>query len=568
MTGAYIYTPDIWPLLVAAIFLGAMGVSSWRHRSVPAALPLAKGSLFATLWLLGVAFETAAVASATKIAWHKFQAAWQLPAATAMTCFALEYAYPKRWLTRRNLTLLSLPPLLVMLLIATNDAQFMWRRLEVAPDGLIVRHLAMPAAILMVYGVGLVLVSMAAFVWLFARSPRHRWPAALMLSGDVAACCLYGLYQLDASRLPSLNLLDSFAAALLLNCAMYAIALFGFRIFDPLPSARRTVIEQMREGTVVCDSGWRVLTLNPAAENMLDFASAHARGKTLPELLPAVADLEPPLAEDGPGPVEISVGSGREARHYTLTLSPLKDHRGLIIGHLLLLRDVTERRRAQVQILEQQRTLAVLQERERLARELHDSLGQALATAHLQASTAKLLLTRGEAGQVNECLDSLADTVLQAEADVRDYLLGAKTVMSAGGPFFPALREYLLRFTRHYGLSVELTAPPQLEAQGLTQTVEVQLFRIIQEALSNVRKHARANHAEVIFTLDGGQVRIEIADDGQGFDPAAAAGQADGYGLRAMRERAETAGGSLAVISSPGRGTQVVVHVPVRDQST
>jgi signal transduction histidine kinase len=81
-----------------------------------------------------------------------------------------------------------------------------------------------------------------------------------------------------------------------------------------------------------------------------------------------------------------------------------------------------EQKRAQAQILEQQRTLATLKEREHLARELHESLGQALAATHLQASTAKLLFARGEAAQLSECLDTLADTTLQAEVDMREYL--------------------------------------------------------------------------------------------------------------------------------------------------
>ena len=97
----------------------------------------------------------------------------------------------------------------------------------------------------------------------------------------------------------------------------------------------------------------------------------------------------------------------------------------------------------------------------------------------------------------------------------------------------------------------------------------MQLLRIIQEALSNVRKHAyapqaHARCAQVIFTFAGPQARIAIVDDGHGFDPAAAASQGEGYGLRAMRERAEAVGGSLAVISSPGQGTQVVVLMPLK----
>ena len=564
MIGAYVYTPEIWPPLTGAVFLGVLGLYSWRRRDVPAALPLAAGALFSALWLLGLALEAAATTPATTIAWHKFQAAWHLPTATAMACFALEYAYPGRWLTRRNLTLLALPPLLALILIVANDARFMWSRLEIAPNGAVERYFATPGAVLAVYGLSLGLVNAAAFLWLFIRSPQHRWPAALMLLGDFAGRGLYAIYMLDA-HLPSLALLDAFVAALLLNWIMYAIALFGFHIFDPLPAARATALAQMPEGMVVFDARWQVANLNPAAASILSLPATHTRGKLLAEILPEYCDEVARCAKTDAAPTEISLGTGAGLRQYALDFSTLRDFRGLRIGHLLMLRDVTERRRAQAQLLEQQRTLATLEERERLARELHDGVAQALAAAHLQASTARLLLARGETAQVDECLGSLTGTALQAEADVRDYLWETKTAISDSRPFFPTLRTSSLRFTRQYGLPVELTVPPQLEEQGLAPIVEVQLLRIIQEALSNVRKHAAASCVRVDFSLAGPQVRIVIVDDGHGFDPAAIAGQGEGYGLRAMRERAEAVGGSLAVSSVPGQGTQVVVHVPLKE---
>jgi signal transduction histidine kinase len=104
--------------------------------------------------------------------------------------------------------------------------------------------------------------------------------------------------------------------------------------------------------------------------------------------------------------------------------------------------------------------------------------------------------------------------------------------------------------------------PPELEEHGLAPAVEVQLLRIIQEALSNVRRHARAQHAQVIFGVTAQQFCLTIADDGQGFEPAAVAAHGEGYGLRAMRERVEGLGGDLTVNSAPGQGTQIVVQVP------
>jgi signal transduction histidine kinase len=242
---------------------------------------------------------------------------------------------------------------------------------------------------------------------------------------------------------------------------------------------------------------------------------------------------------------------------------PLLQPSGWRMGQVFLLEDITQVRRTQQQQVQAQQSLATLQERERLARELHDSLGQTLAAARLQVSTARLLLAQGETSQTDKCLEQMVDMTLAAETDVREYLLGTKTAISADHLLFPTLRQYVVRFSQQYGLPVELNVPPQLEVRGLGSQVELQLLRIIQEGLSNVRKHARAKNARIAFTILGLLVQITIIDDGQGFDPVAAR-QAEGFGLQAMRERAESLGGCLDVFSQSGMGTQVVVQVPIQ----
>jgi signal transduction histidine kinase len=211
---------------------------------------------------------------------------------------------------------------------------------------------------------------------------------------------------------------------------------------------------------------------------------------------------------------------------------------------------------------------AIHHEREHLARELHDNLGQALAATHLQASTAKLLFVRGETAQVSECLDILADTALQAEVDMREYLLGTHAALSVDDPFFETLRQFARRYSRQYDLLIELSVPPELEERGLSQSVAIQLLRIIQEALSNVRKHAGATCARLAFTVTGDLLQIAIDDNGRGFDPAAMVAKLDGgFGLRSMRERVEELGGCLEIISQPGRGTQVIMQVPLTGET-
>jgi signal transduction histidine kinase len=568
MAGAYVYTPAIWPPLAGAIFVVALGLYSWRRRSVPGALPLAAYALFGSLVLLSMVAEAAAVAAATKIVWYKVQVIWQLPAATAMTCFVLEYTYPGRWLTRRNLTLLALPPLLLLLLVIFNDSRLMWRGLEVARDGAVVVHLSTMGGILVVYALGLVLVNAAALLWLSIRSPQHRWPAMLILGGMVAT---RGVFLLDITHSPWAIALDPLVVTILLPWMMCAIALFGFHILDPLPAARTVAIEQMQEGMVVLDARGRVASLNPGAASMLSVSVAYARGKALGELLPAFPDLCARLTEalsgsQGKTPygTVIGLGTGPALRLYALDCSVLEDFRGLLVGHLLMLRDVTEQRRAQARALEQQRTLAVLHERERLARELHDSLAQVVSFVSIQGQSARRLLSRGEIAAADDQLERLVEVAREADVDIRESILGLRVALAEEG-LWSALSTYLDQYEERYGLHTELRRPEAFGDGAFEPLVEVQLLRIVQEALTNARKHSRARSVSVSFDGQDGRAEVTVQDDGSGFDPAEVCGDARGrVGLRVMRERAEEIGGALAVQSAPGKGTQVSVTVPMR----
>jgi PAS domain S-box-containing protein len=563
MTGAYASTPDIWLPLAGAIFLAAIGVHCWRGRCVPAALPLLAVTLFGALWMLGIAFEAAAVAPATKIAWFRFQAVWRAPTVTAGLCFVLEFAYPGRWLTRRNLILLSIPVLLDILLVIINDAQWMWRRVEIGPTGSVVADVAPAGVILAFYGVGLVLANTAVLLWLFIRSPQHRWPVVVILLGHIAS---RGLYVVDAAHLPWPNLQDPLVIGLLLGATGYAIALFGFHIFDPVPAARTAALEQMRDGMVVFDPQWRVAALNGAAANILGTDAASARGKTPAEILPAFSDLSARLVSVAPAePFELSLVAGPGVRFYEIDVSPLRDFRGLLMGHLLVLRDVTKHKRAEAQIIEQQRSLAMLHEREQLARELHDGIGQVLGYVKMQAQAARDQLAQGQDATADEYLAQLINVAHDAHADVREYILGAKTTAGSHPEFLPALEGYLAQFAANYGIRTELVAALALGSDAFEPMVQAQLLRIIQEALTNARKHAHAHCVQVRFQREDSRARVTIQDDGAGFDPELQETSEGGhFGLRFMQERAQEVGGSVAVISSPGQGTRVEVEVPVR----
>ena len=129
--------------------------------------------------------------------------------------------------------------------------------------------------------------------------------------------------------------------------------------------------------------------------------------------------------------------------------------------------------------------------------------------------------------------------------------------------FLPALLEYLDDYRVHYAMDVQFETKGGGEAV-LEGSAQVQVMRIVQETLNNVRKHARTNKARICIERNNAHIRISVQDDGQGFDPASVMGRDRQYvGLQVMRERAESIGGTLTLESQPGKGTTVVLEVPI-----
>jgi signal transduction histidine kinase len=211
------------------------------------------------------------------------------------------------------------------------------------------------------------------------------------------------------------------------------------------------------------------------------------------------------------------------------------------------------------------REAAIGEERARLAREMHDSLAQVLGYVNTKAQAAQELLRAGQVDRATDQIGQLGQAAREAYVDVREHLLSLRTTRAADQGFLDALRQYLERWEEQSGVRVDLQADPDDEALGdLPPTAELQLLRIIQEALSNVRKHAGATVATVRLGAADGRLAVAIEDNGAGFDPAALAPSAfPRFGLTGMRERAEAVGGTLEIRSTLGAGTRVLVCRPL-----
>lgn len=210
--------------------------------------------------------------------------------------------------------------------------------------------------------------------------------------------------------------------------------------------------------------------------------------------------------------------------------------------------------------------IATARERLRIAHEMHDGLAQVLGYVNTKVQAAKQYLRRGMADDANLQLDELAVSARQAYSDVREAIVGLRTLPGRDRLLEDVLVEFLQQWKDQSGVETELAIDADLR---LHPSIELQIVRIIQESLTNVRKHARAATVRVAVERSDGQLVVSIRDDGAGFNPEATArGEFPRFGLTTMRERASSIRGSLAVHSAPGSGTTVRFTMPLMPAGT
>jgi signal transduction histidine kinase len=209
---------------------------------------------------------------------------------------------------------------------------------------------------------------------------------------------------------------------------------------------------------------------------------------------------------------------------------------------------------------EQVADLAIAQERLRISHEMHDGLAQILGYVNTKVQAAELFLKREKTEEAAAQLRELANAARQAYTDVRESIVGLRMLPGPKQSLAEVLQEYLQRWQEMSGVPTTLTIDPDIR---LLPSIELQLVRIVQEALTNVRKHARASLASIELRRRDGTVLATVTDNGVGFDSTkATAAAAPRFGLTTMRERAESIGGKLVIDSTPGAGTSVRAEVP------
>ena len=336
-----------------------------------------------------------------------------------------------------------------------------------------------------------------------------------------------------------------------------------------------TTLRSIGDAVIATDIQGTVTLMNGAAERVTGWLEGDARGRPLPVVFRIVNQYTRQPVES---PVSKVIREGVVvglANHTVLIArdgierpiddsgAPIRDHTGKIIGVVLVFRDVTERARVE-RVLRQneQDLLRALEEREVMARNLHDGIIQEIYAIGLGVEECQRLVGQ----HPNQAIGSLSNIIADLNGlirEVRAYISGLETEVVNGAGLEAALASLAntmqVTHALDFSFAVALTVARQLTPQEATH-----ILYIAREAMSNTLQHARASSVIVSLQMESGCIRLEVADNGVGFDVNAV--EERSQGLRNLAWRARKLGAKLTVISEPGRGTRIVLDIPGRDQ--
>ncbi|HPF87753.1 MAG TPA: histidine kinase N-terminal 7TM domain-containing protein [Candidatus Limiplasma sp.] len=515
-----------------------------------------------SFWVVCNGLEMAGTDLPTKLFWANMQYFAYTTIHIFWLYMVLQFTASAKWTRLRRILPLFIIPLIFIILVWTDQYHGLIRygfSLDYSGSFPVIKKSYGPLYwIHPIYGYSIELISilLIARAAIFLKSIYRRQAIALLVSPiiSIVPSILY------VFKLSPVNNIDITPVFLGISGIVAAVGLFRYQLFAINPIAREVAVDNMNIGMLVIDSHDIVADINKCARQQLGCEENSVVGAKVEDVISKINIKWSYLLNNSLMEYRAATAQTPEERYYEVQRLPVYSKQDIRAGNVILIRDVTEIRIAQKYILDQNSKLAVSAEREKLARDLHDNLGQVFGFINLQAQGIQNELSYADTEKINQDLEKLVAAGQAAHKEIRNYI---HTVRNAPTKvdFETEIKKEIEAFRAHTKIDVFLDITGidvWNEIEGNPKTI---LLNILKEALNNIRKHARnARHAIVSFRCEKDRLCCTIEDDGDGFDADAIS---DGqFGLRIMRERAFEIGADIEIDTQPGEGTRILLKIP------
>ncbi|MBI5117657.1 PAS domain-containing protein [Candidatus Poribacteria bacterium] len=596
------------PLGLTGIAMAVLAVYVFWRRPTPEGRALALLMAGVAIWSNLYMLELTAIELPAKLFWAKLKYIGIVIVPPAWLLFAIQYAGYRRWNTPFRFALLVAGAAGALATVLTNDAHHLfWKSAEIDLSGRFsVLHLPMGIAfwfwatyfyLLLLSGTILIIVAF------FRSSHFYRKQAGAILIAALAPLAGNILFLSGLSPVPHLDLTPF---ALAISCLACTWALFHLYLADLVPIARAAIVDSMDDCVIVLDKQSRVAEMNPPAQRLAKRPLSSVIGqpvdKTLPELSARLNSHAGKTADE-----EMVLYENGRQHTYDVKVSRLLDHNDSLISEVVVLRDITQRKQMEVELMKhkerledlvRERTTELVEINEQLVRQiverrqteekleasrseirllskklmqtheeerrglslnLHEGLAQYVASVKMAVENLSKLAnvedqrTRDTANDIGKKLDAMTADIRHLSTRLRPRMLDEIGLAST-------IESYLMDFEDETGIRCEWEC--EVEDKKYNPEVTTCLYRVMQEALSNISRHSGASCVKVGLCLKEKCLALVVEDNGHGFDPSRIDVRRS-LGLVGIRERVDQLSGTVTTFTQVGQGTRIEARVPI-----
>ncbi|MFP4662477.1 MAG: histidine kinase N-terminal 7TM domain-containing protein [Halanaerobiales bacterium] len=559
----YQFSSYLLPHLISLLILTGLGIFGYKHRNSRAARGFIASVVIIAFWILSFMMGIAAVDYSVKLFWSNIQYIAFSFSPVFWLILVFQFTGSDDWINKRNIILLSIVPILTSILVWTK-----FIRVEVALDNLgiypITTEFGPWFTVHYVYSYILIVISIIFLVSIIWRKKSTFRKQAIILLVGISITLL--IDYLSVFELLSFDRTVADPVVFTIFSLIVGIGIFYFQLFDLVPVARETVIEEMESGVIVVDRMKRIVDINSAARKMFVFQGKIKTGEPLRNLsIELDESIEPDmefLAKE-----EFEYKKDSQIYHYELNTSSIKDYQGDISSWILIINDISSIKKANERIKTQIEELAVYNERERMGRELHDNLGQVLSFSDIQIQSILKKLKKKQYRLAEKYLKKLNRIIKDTHKEVREYVYSIRDNSNYNKDFIILLEEELgkLKELKENTLvDIRFEAKGELNLTYLGTEEKVHLLYIMKEAVTNALKYAEADEIIISLAERNDELEMGVKDDGRGIESL---DEKRGSGLSIMHERARLISGEFRLETKPGEGTSIYVILPGKTES-
>lgn len=517
------------------------------------------GLLALAWWVFCQAFELAALTLPVKMFWANLLYLGSTLSTFALLLLVMRFTGYQRYITKKLVYPFVSICVLFFLLVCTDQYHGLMRTnitLDTSAVPYIIAKdygMVFPLYVLFTYGMNLTSLVLLATASIKKHSVfRHK--ARIFLVGLSIIPLSNICYILGLSPVKRFDITPAF---FWVSAIIVSWGIFHHRLLNIMPIARELLVEIISSGIVVADKDSVLVDINQASLAMFQLQKSDVIGKSLS----VISALDDSLTSANSGQAIITYKGSGEVRLLKITLHPLYDPKGKEAGTLWVIDDITEARKNMEKIVQQEKTLSAMREREKLGRILHDGLGQVFGYYTAQGQAVKEHLMQKNYPIALKHLTDLVAVSRDHHLTIREQISDIRGVSLINRCFSSALKQYAADFSETHGIPVEISFDDDLPPDFPADETGAELLSIIQEALTNVRKHAGPCSVEIRLACRDEDIEVLVSDTGTGFNPRDER-NSHSFGLSIMGERAAEIGAALRIDSEIGKGTKI--HLTIK----